>query len=66
MSDIGGIFSPLDLATMLLVAASPGLAIGALAGAYLAPRRLSGALVGAAIGFVLCAAGWVIYLTALK
>lgn len=51
---------------MLLVAASPGLAIGALAGAYLAPRRLPGALIGAAIGFVLCAAGWVIYLTVLK
>ena len=66
MSDIGGIFSPLDLAMILLVAASPGLAVGALTGAFVASRRLPGALIGAVIGFVLCAVGWVIYLTVLK
>ncbi|MFA7415037.1 MAG: hypothetical protein WC048_11170 [Rhizobium sp.] len=66
MSDIGVIFTPLDLALMLLIAASPGLAVGALAGALLSRRRLRGALVGAALGFVLCAVGWVIYLAVVK
>ncbi|WP_153768102.1 hypothetical protein [Labrenzia sp. CE80] len=66
MSDIGGIFTPLDLAVMLLVAASPGLVLGGVIGAYLFPRRLPGALIGAGAGFALCAASWVIYLTVLK
>ena len=66
MSDIGGIFTPLDLALMLLIAASPGLAVGGLAGAILQRRRMRGALIGAALGFVFCAAGWVVYLAVVK
>ncbi|MBS8260486.1 hypothetical protein DYI23_09680 [Roseibium polysiphoniae] len=66
MSDIGGILTPLDLTLMLLVAASPGLVLGGLIGAYLSSRRLPGTLIGAGAGFVLCAAAWVIYLTVLK
>ncbi|MEP4031795.1 hypothetical protein [Roseibium polysiphoniae] len=66
MSDIGGILTPLDLAVMLLVAASPGLVLGGVIGAYWFRRRLPGALIGTGAGFVLCAAAWVIYLTVLK
>ncbi len=64
MSDIGGIFSPLDLALIVLIAGAPGLVLGALGGALLCRgRRRRGALAGAAAGFVLALAGWWITLT---
>lgn len=59
MSDIGGIFSPLDLTLIVLIAGAPGLVVGALCGALVCRRRrLRGAAVGAAAGFALCLAGW--------
>jgi hypothetical protein len=67
MSDIGNIFSPLDLMIMLLVAGAPGLAVGAAAGAYLGrPKPLRGAMTGAMTGFILVMAAWIIYFSAIK
>lgn len=55
MSDIGGIFTPLDLLAMVLIAGTPGIFVGAAAGAFLWPnRRAAGILMGATTGFVLC------------
>lgn len=67
MSDIGGIFTPLDLFLMALVAGSPGAAIGAIVGAWRwRARRILGALIGAAIGFVLCLGAVLVWILAIK
>lgn len=62
MSDIGGIFSPLDLAIIALMIGAPGAIFGALAGALLwRSRRWLGAFAGAIGGLVLWLAGWLVY-----
>lgn len=67
MSDIGSIFSPLDLFVMALVAGSPGAVAGALLGAWgWRARRIPGALAGAAAGFVLCLAAVLAWILAIK
>ena len=59
MSDIGILNSPLSIALLALLLGSPGLAIGAIAGA-LAWRghRIWGALIGAGVGWGLWLTGW--------
>jgi hypothetical protein len=60
MSDIGLTFGPLDLALIALIIGAPGLAIGAIVGAFAWRRhRVAGALTGAAAGFVLWLGGFV-------
>jgi hypothetical protein len=67
MSDIGGIFTPWDLALMAFVAGSPGLVIGAIAGALAAPtRRLTGAGLGALAGFAVCLGAVILWIVAIK
>lgn len=62
MSDIGILNDPLSLALVFLIIGSPGLPLGAVAGALLWRRhRIYGALLGAVAGFALCLAGWMVY-----
>ena len=62
MSDIGILNDPLSLAFVFLIIGSPGLPLGAIAGALLWRRhRIVGALLGAVVGFALWLAGWMIY-----
>lgn len=59
MSDIGGIFSPTDLALVVLMICAPGLALGGLVGALAwRRRRVAGGLIGAVMGFGLWLIGW--------
>ena len=61
MSDIGILNDPLSLAFVFLIIGSPGLPLGAIAGAFLWRRhRIYGALLGAVAGFALWLAGWMI------
>jgi hypothetical protein len=67
MSDIGNIFSPFDLIIMLLIASTPGLVVGAAAGAYFVRKKpLYGAIAGATTGCILVIAGWIVYFSAIK
>ncbi|HEV2628405.1 MAG TPA: hypothetical protein VGV41_07150 [Pseudolabrys sp.] len=62
MSDIGILNDPLSLAFVFLIIGSPGLPLGAIAGAFLWRRhRIYGALLGAVVGFAVWLAGWMIY-----
>jgi len=62
MSDIGILNSPLDLALLALLIGSPGLAIGAIAGALAWRRhRWWGAALGAVTGWALCLLGWLYF-----
>lgn len=59
MSDIGILNDPLSVAFVVFIIGSPGLAVGAIAGAILWRRhRWLGALTGAVVGFALWFAGW--------
>jgi Na+/proline symporter len=59
MSDIGILNDPLSLALVFLIIGSPGLPLGAIAGALAWRRhRIIGALIGAVVGFALWLAGW--------
>jgi hypothetical protein len=59
LSDIGILNGPLAIAFILLLFGSPGIPIGALAGALLwRAHRVWGALLGAVIGFGLWLLGW--------
>ncbi|MBS0245279.1 MAG: hypothetical protein JSR61_01565 [Proteobacteria bacterium] len=59
MSDIGLLNDPLSMAFIILLVGSPGLPIGAIAGALIWRRhRVAGAVIGAIIGFVLWFFGW--------
>ncbi len=59
MSDIGILNDPLSIAIVILIFGSPGLPLGAIAGALLWRRhRIIGALVGAVVGFALWLVGW--------
>jgi Na+/proline symporter len=61
MSDIGILNDPASIIAIILLLGSPGL-LGAIPGALLwRRRRVAGALLGAAIGFVLCLLGWMIF-----
>ena len=62
MSDIGILTDPWSLAFVLLIIGSPGLPLGAIAGALLWRRhRVYGALIGAVVGFALWLAGWMVW-----
>ena len=62
MSDIGILTDPWSLAFVFLIIGSPGLPLGAIAGALLWRRhRITGALLGAVAGFAVWLAGWMIY-----
>jgi Na+/proline symporter len=62
MSDIGILSDPLSLAFVFLIIGSPGLPLGAIAGALLWRRhRILGALLGAVAGFAVWLAGWMVY-----
>jgi hypothetical protein len=67
VSDIGGIFTPLDLLLMALWACAPGLALGAVTGAMLKRDRcMIGAALGGAAGFALCRGAVLLWVTVLK
>ena len=62
MSDIGILNDPVSLIVIALILGSPGLLLGAIPGALLwRRRRIAGALLGAAIGFVVWLAGWMVF-----
>jgi hypothetical protein len=59
LSDIGILNDPSDLVMIALVLGSPGLLLGAIAGALAwRKRRWAGALLGAVIGFATWLVGW--------
>lgn len=59
MSDIGGIFTPTDLALIVLMICGPGLALGGVIGALVwRRRRIAGGLIGAGAGLALWLLGW--------
>jgi Na+/proline symporter len=61
MSDIGILNDPLSLIAIALIFGSPGLLLGAIAGALLWRRhRLIGGLLGAVAGFILWLTGWAV------
>lgn len=67
MSDIGGIFTPLDLLLMASAAGAPGFVLGAVGGAWLSSdRRIVGAALGGAAGFALCLGAAVLWVLVLK
>lgn len=67
MSDIGGIFTPLDLWLMASAAGAPGFVVGAVAGAWLSrDRRIVGAALGGAAGFALCLGAVMLWVLMLK
>jgi hypothetical protein len=62
MSDIGILNDPVSIIEIILLLGSPGFVLGAIPGALLwRRRRVTGALLGAAIGFVVCLMGWLIF-----
>jgi Na+/proline symporter len=62
VSDIGILNDPVSLIVIALILGSPGLLLGAIPGALLwRRRRIAGALLGAAIGFVVWLAGWMVF-----
>ena len=66
MSDIGGIFTPFDIALIVLMVGAPGLALGGLVGALAwRGRRVAGGLIGAVAGFALWLMGWMWFTDAL-
>jgi hypothetical protein len=67
MSDIGGIFTPLDLLLMALGVGAPGLVFGAIAGAMLKrDRPIVGAALGGVAGFALCLGAVMLWVLVLK
>ena len=61
MSDIGILNDPVSLIQIALILGSPGLLLGAIAGALLwRKHRLAGALLGAVLGFALWLTGWLV------
>ena len=66
MSDIGGIFTPFDLALIALMIFGPGLVLGGLVGALVwRRRRVAGGLIGAAAGLALWVLGFLLFRDAL-
>jgi Na+/proline symporter len=62
VSDIGILNDPVSLIAIALILGSPGILLGAIPGALLwRRRRIAGALLGAAIGFVVWLAGWMVF-----
>ncbi len=61
MSDIGILNDPLSLIAIALIFGSPGIVLGAIAGALLwRRRRIGGGLIGAIAGFILWLTGWML------
>ena len=66
MSDIGGIFTPLDLALIALMICGPGLVLGGVIGALAwRRRRIAGGLIGAVAGLALWVLGFLLFRNAL-
>jgi Na+/proline symporter len=62
MSDIGILNGPLSIAFIALLIGSPGLALGAVAGALIWRRhRRWGPASGALAGFSICLLGWLFF-----
>ena len=62
MSDIGILNDPLSLMLIALLFGSPGLAVGAIAGALAWRRhRIRGAIIGACVGFAVCLGGLALF-----
>jgi len=62
MSDIGVLNNPLSIVLLALIIGSPGLVLGALAGALVwRRRRLIGAALGALAGLGLWLLGWLYF-----
>jgi len=62
MSDIGLDWGPLDFAVLASIIGAPGLAIGAVLGAFAWRRhRFFGALLGAVVGLILWLGGFVLW-----
>ena len=62
MSDIGGIFTPYDLALIAMMIAAPGLVAGGVIGALVwRGRRVAGALLGAALGLAIWLPLWLLF-----
>jgi Na+/proline symporter len=61
VSDIGILNDPTSLIEITLLLGSPGLLLGAIAGALLwRKRRLAGGFAGAVVGFVAWLTGWMV------
>jgi hypothetical protein len=61
MSDIGILNDPFSLIAIALIFGSPGLLLGAIAGALLwRGHRVAGGVLGAGAGFVLWLGGWMV------
>jgi Na+/proline symporter len=66
MSDIGGIFTPFDLALIALMVFGPGFALGGVIGALAwRRRRVVGGLIGAVAGLALWVLGFLLFRDAL-
>ena len=66
MSDIGGIFTPFDLALIALMICGPGLVLGGVIGALVwRRRRIAGGLIGAVAGLALWVLGFLLFRDAL-
>jgi len=62
LSDIGILNDPVSLIAIALILGSPGLLLGAIPGALLwRKHRVTGAILGAVVGFVVCLVGWLIF-----
>jgi Na+/proline symporter len=61
VSDIGILNDPVSLLIIALLFGSPGLVLGAIAGAWSWRRhRIAGGLLGAIAGFVIWLTGWMV------
>ena len=60
MSDIGILSDPVSLMLIALIFGSPGLLLGIPGALLWKKHRFAGAMLGAAGGFILCLAGWMI------
>jgi Na+/proline symporter len=61
VSDIGILNDPVSLVAIALILGSPGIVLGAIAGALLwRKRRIAGGVAGAMVGFAVWLLGWMV------